>query len=153
MLQEGVKVYLIFNSDRVFYVTISEVKETEKKTWIRFAEDGVTQERPLHKEVIVAVDPEEETEDDDELDELIDAPVYYRDVLIGRLDSYFYNNAQYVLEVETEPGIRLLVPYVDFFVQIQAASPAGIYLQNADSLLESCGLGIEAGTIRLLHAD
>ncbi|HNX37536.1 MAG TPA: hypothetical protein PKI15_04180 [Candidatus Cloacimonadota bacterium] len=151
LLKTGEEVYLIFNSDRVFYVTISDVKETENKTWIRFAEDGVVEERPQHKEVTVAIPDDEETDEDDDLEDLLGCPVYYGEVRIGKLQSYFFNNAQNVLEIETDQGIILMIPAVDYFIESMDSS--GIMLRNAESLLETSGLGIRNGILTGIDAD
>ena len=52
-------VYLIFNSDRVFFVTISEIEETGRKLRIKFAEDGIDEERQKHREVKIAIPKQE----------------------------------------------------------------------------------------------
>ena len=63
--------YLIFNSDRVFFVTISEKKASNKRLWIKFLEDGIAEERKKAAEVIIATYFEED-DDEDELDWLMD---------------------------------------------------------------------------------
>ena len=47
-------VYLIFNSDRVFFVTICERNVSDRKVRVRFVEDGIAEERN-HREVIIAI--------------------------------------------------------------------------------------------------
>ncbi|PKN74518.1 MAG: hypothetical protein CVU49_07875 [Candidatus Cloacimonetes bacterium HGW-Cloacimonetes-2] len=135
LLQELDEVFLIFNSDRVFYVSISELKETDKKIWIKFREDGIRQERQKHREVILAVAPEDMESEDDELDALIGAIVLHQGKQIGTLRSYFHNNAQYVLEIESSDEQELLVPFVDHFVSSADAEAAVIELTNLEELI------------------
>lgn len=131
------EVYLIFNSDRVFYVSISDTKLTDKKQWIRFKEDGVIEERRLHKEALVAIDPEILDNQAEELDIYLEAPVIYQGKPIGSLRSFFYNGAQYVLEIEMEDGRELLVPLVDYYLVSLCQEPPQIELQNLQSLLDN----------------
>ena len=49
------EIYLIFNSDRVFYVTISDRKESDRKTWIKLLEDGISEEQKKSREVLIAM--------------------------------------------------------------------------------------------------
>jgi len=132
--------FLIFNSDRVFFVSIQDIKTCDKKTWIKFNEDGIETERDLHKEVIIAIDRfDEEDEDDPELellDSLIDATVYFMDKELGRLDDYFYNGAQYVLVIKAADDTEILVPFVDHFVVPAEQNATKIVLRNAKQLLE-----------------
>ena len=147
-LSPGVEVYLIFNSDRVFYVTICDIRESDKKLWVKFAEDGIAEERPLHKEAIVAIYDEQTDEDSSELDVLIGCSVIFEGVSIGSLETYFHNGAQYVLEVKTTLNSELLIPYVDYYVEGTIATPPTILLQNAYALLEAEGLKLEAGGLQ-----
>ena len=133
---EDVKsVFLIFNSDRVFYVTICERKVKDQKILVRFAEDGIEAERRLHKETIVAIDPVD-LEDDDTLDYLLGYRVIFKEQDLGEVRDYFHNNAQYVLEIEMPDGSELLVPFVDRYVQAELDDPKVIVLQNVQDLID-----------------
>jgi len=147
-LSSGLEVYLIFNSDRVFYVTICDIRESDNKIWVKFSEDGVAEERPLHKEAVVAIYNDDADEESPELDYLIGASVIFEGLSIGSLESYFHNGAQYVLEVQTILDSELLIPYVDYYVEATIATPPTILLQNATALLEAEGLKVEAGSLQ-----
>lgn len=126
-------VFLIFDSDRVFYVTISERKVSDKKMLVRFREDGIAEERSLSREAIIALEPD--TGDDDGPDRLIGYTVQHAGAEIGILTDYFHNNAQYVLVIESPSGGEILVPYVDHFVESVIDAARVIELRNADGLI------------------
>lgn len=128
-------VFLIFNSHRVFYVTISERKLQDQKILVRFAEDGINAERRLHKETILAIDPLEMSEDDS-LDHLLGYRVIFEKQDLGVVRNYFHNNAQYVLEIEMPCGNELLVPFVDHFVQTVMDAPKVIALKEVQDLID-----------------
>ncbi|MDP2172601.1 MAG: hypothetical protein Q8M98_05765 [Candidatus Cloacimonadaceae bacterium] len=148
VFMETDEVFLIFNSDRVFYVTISEREFSDRKIWIRFAEDGIDIERGLHKEVILAIENIETDEDDDQMDELIGYDVIFSGIRIGRVKDYFHNNAQYVLEIETELGIQILLPYVDYFVGNEDEEHRQLIVQNVESILDSNDLVLGSSGLR-----
>jgi len=128
------EVYLIFNSDRVFYVTISERKVSDKKIMVRFAEDGIEEERRQHRETLIALEPQELDEDED-LDKLLGYEVLADGKRLGEIKDYFHNNAQYVLVISTVDGRELLVPYVDYYVQALIPDPGVLMLVNAEPLV------------------
>jgi 16S rRNA processing protein RimM len=127
-------VFLIFNSDRVFYVTISERKVFDRKLWIRFAEDGIAEERARHKEAIIAIEPFEEQ--DEGPDVLIGYTVIHEGVPVGTLMDYFYNNAQYVLVIQSPDGKEILVPFVEHFIAQTIDAARVIELRNASGLID-----------------
>lgn len=131
-------VFLIFKSDRVFYVTISERKVSDKKIMVRFAEDGIDQERRLHRETLIALEPEL-LDEDEGLDHLLGYEVLADNKRLGEITDYFHNNAQYVLVITTVDGKELLVPYVDYYVQTEIPDPGVLVLVNAETLLEALG--------------
>jgi len=128
-------VYLIFNSDRVFYVTISERKQSDKKTWVKFREDGIAEEQPKHKDVLLAIASEAEEYEAEELDELIGYKVIFADEVLGEIQDYFYNGAQQVLQISDAQKPELLVPYVEYYVQAVLPELQRIVLQNAEGLI------------------
>lgn len=134
--------FLIFNSDRVFFVTISDCKTVDKKTYIRFQEAGIDEERPLHKEVIIAIDAISATDDDPDSEEFVELSsmlgftVIHEDICIGTLEDFFFNNAQYVLIIKTEAGKEILVPYVPYFVSAVVRTMQMLFLQNATELID-----------------
>jgi ribosomal 30S subunit maturation factor RimM len=139
-----VELYLIFEENRVFYVTISDRKQCEKKTWVRFAEDGIAEERKLHRETILAIadDPEEEDQDS-----LLGLDVVYQDKLLGCVVDVFFNGAQDVLVISTALDTELMVPYVEHYLAEPVAGSDVIYLNNMDDLLAANGLVFQDGVL------
>lgn len=126
-------IYLIFNSDRVFFVTISERDFSDRKLRLKFAEDGIAEERKLHREVLLAIPSVPEPEE--EPDTLIGFTVVFQDREVGKVADYFHNNAQYVLVVASSDGTEHLIPLVDYYVSEVIPDPGVIVLANAESLL------------------
>ncbi len=140
VLSEITNCFLIFSSNRVFYVTITDHKTVDKKTFIRFADDGIEEERCQHKEVLIAIDELESSEEDisssQELDQMIGFTVIHENVELGVLEDYFFNNAQFVLQVRSTAGKEILVPYVDYYISTVIREMHSIFLQNASSLID-----------------
>lgn len=130
------ELYLIFNSDRVFFVTISERKQSDKKSWVKFREDGIASEQPKHKDVIIAIPAVAEEVQASGLDYLLGYQVIYAGEVLGLVEDYFYNGAQQVLQVEDESGHELLIPFVDYYVEAVLNDLRSIMLQNATGLIE-----------------
>lgn len=129
-------VFLIFKSDRVFYVTISERKVSDKKIMVRFAEDGIDTERRLHRETLIAIEPEL-LAGDEGLDHLLGFGVLHGDTPVGTVTDYFHNNAQFVLVINTLDDRELLVPYVNHYVQAVLPDPGVVVLINAQTLFDA----------------
>lgn len=127
-------VFLIFNSDRVFYVSISEREVSENKIMIRFAQDGIAEERRLHREAIIAIEPDI-LEEDSGLDYLLDWEVLFEDQALGKISDYFFNNAHYVIVVRTVDERELLVPWVDYYIQAEMPNLKVVLLANLQPLL------------------
>lgn len=132
-LAETKEIFLIFNSDRVFFVTISDRDISDRKLRLKFAEDGIAEERKLHREVILALQPEED--ENEEPEELLGYTVVFQDREVGKVTDFFHNNAQYVLVLTSPDGAEILIPLVDHFVSEIIADPGVIVLINAESLL------------------
>jgi len=84
------ELYLIFNSDRVFFVTISERMRQGNKTWIKLREDGVSEELYLHKDAVIGI---EETEQDTEapsLNYLVGYQVLFAGEELGIVEDFFF---------------------------------------------------------------
>ncbi len=134
LLAETDEIYLIFNSDRVFFVTICDRDISDRKLRLKFAEEGIDKERKLHREVILALQTgEDET---DEPDELLGFTVVFANREVGKVKDYFHNNAQYVLVVSGSDGVEFLIPFVDYYIGEVIPDPGVIVLINAESLLE-----------------
>ncbi len=135
VFEDAKNVFLIFNSDRVFYVTISERKTTDSIILVRFAEDGIATERSRHKEALIAVDPTI-LQEDETLDHLIGYKALFAEQDLGEVRDYFHNNAQYVLVIELKDGQELLVPFVDHFVTAVLDDPKVIVLDDVQDLID-----------------
>ena len=133
ILAETSEIFLIFNSDRVFFVTISDRDISDRKLRLKFAEDGIAEERKLHHEVILALHSEEDEAEEPE--ELMGYTVVFQDREVGQVTDYFHNNAQYVLVLTAPDGAELMIPLVDHFVSEIIPDPGVIVLINAESLL------------------
>jgi ribosomal 30S subunit maturation factor RimM len=135
-LLTGLKeVFLIFNSDRVFFVTICDRDLNDRKFKVRFAEDGVFEERRRHKEVILAVPTMTENNEDDP-EYILGFSVIYQEREIGKISDYFHNNAQYVLVIEQPDQQELMVPMVPHFIADILPSAKAILMINLDELIE-----------------
>lgn len=139
-----VDLYLIFEENRVFYVTISDRKQIGKKTFVRFAEDGIAEERKLHRETILAIADENGDEHEDSLEGL---DVVFEDSLLGCVVDVFYNGAQDVLVIATALDTELLVPYVEHYLAPREAGSDVIFLRNMEDLLRANGLALEANVL------
>lgn len=128
------EVYLIFNSDRVFFVSISDRDISDRKLRLKFAEDGIAEERKLHREVILALQPEED-EASDEPDRLLGYTAIFQGREIGKVTDYFHNKAQYVLVLTAAGGREILIPLVERYVSEIIPDPGVIVLENAEGLL------------------
>ncbi len=134
VLAETDDIYLIFNSDRVFFVTISERDLSDRKLRLKFAEDGIAEERKLHKEVLLAIPSLPEPKEEEPVT-LMGFTVVFQGREVGIVQDYFHNNAQYVLVVKSASGEELLIPLVDYYVSEVIPDPGVIVLANAESLL------------------
>jgi len=145
-----VELYLIFEENRVFYVTISDRKDCDKKTWVRFAEDGIAEERKLHRETILAIADDADNEDDESL---LGQDVVYQDALLGCVVDVFFNGAQDVLVISTALDTELMVPHVDHYLAEQDSGSDVIYLKNMDDLLAANGLLFRDGELSLCENE
>lgn len=129
------ELYLIFNSDRVFYVTISERMRKDNKTWIKLKEDGVSEEQFLHKDVVIAIaDTAIETEETS-LNYLIGYQVIFAGEELGIVEDFFFNGAQDVLQIVDSKGTEYLVPFVDYYIDTVIDNLRCVILQNAVDLV------------------
>ncbi len=133
-LAETNEIFLIFNSDRVFFVSISDRDISDRKLRLKFAEDGIAEERKLHREVILALQPEED-EASDEPDRLLGYTAIFQGREIGKVTDYFHNKAQYVLVLTAAGGREILIPLVERYVSEIIPDPGVIVLENAEGLL------------------
>lgn len=130
------ELYLIFNSDRVFYVTISERKQSDKKLWVKFREDGIAEEQPKHKDVILAIAEAAAETEVSGLDALTGYRVISSDEVLGVVEGSFFNGAQHVLQIVDKDGCELLVPFVDHYIEAVMDKLKRIILHNAEGLID-----------------
>ena len=129
------ELYLIFNSDRVFYVTISERKIKDKKTWIKLKEDGIAEEQYLHKDVVIAIDAQDTESKGTSLDYLLGYQAIFADEEFGIIEDFFFNGAQQVLQIVDKNKIEYLVPFVDYYIDTILNNPGCVILKNALELI------------------
>ncbi|HNQ43874.1 MAG TPA: hypothetical protein PKI59_05565, partial [Candidatus Cloacimonadota bacterium] len=122
------------------YVTICDRKISDKKTWVRFREDGIAAERKLHHEVYLALRDLPESANQDEL---IGYTAVYAGVNLGTVEDYFYNGAQDVIVINSAMGSELLVPLVDYYLEQVLDANQVLFLKNLDDLLAVNGLIIQ----------
>lgn len=145
------KLYLIFEENRVFYLSISERKESGRDCWLMFAEDGVSQERKLHREAYIAIDAEE-IETDEDSGELLGSDVVWQDSILGCVVDVFDNGAHEVLVVNTALDIEIMIPFVEHYVRpCKAGEP--LILSNMTELLSASELSFSDGVLYEEDAD
>ncbi|MCB5245615.1 MAG: hypothetical protein RBR57_06205 [Candidatus Syntrophosphaera sp.] len=127
-------VYLIFNSDRVFFVTISEREESGRKLRIKFAEDGIDEERRKHREAIIAIPRQENKESFPE--SVLGYTASFEGNMVGKITGYFHNNAQYVLEITDNQNEEILIPWVEHFIGEIDSNKEELILLNMNELLD-----------------
>jgi len=127
-------VYLIFNCDRVFFVTISEIEESGRKLRIKFAEDGIDEERQKHREVKIAIPRQEAKESLPE--SVIGFSSFYAGRSLGKVTDFFHNNAQYVLEITDNQDEKILIPWVEHYIGKIDYDKEELTLLNMDELLD-----------------
>nr|MDK2850721.1 rRNA processing protein RimM [Candidatus Cloacimonadota bacterium] len=147
-----VDLYLIFEENRVFYVTISDRKQSDKKTLVKFAEDGVAEERRLHKEVILAIEDQDYQEEEEDIS-FIGLDVVYNEQMLGCVVDKFFNGAQDVLVISTALDVEIMVPMVDYYLSSLPEPEGVIFLQNMEELLFASGLKMEAGQLMALEDE
>ena len=138
--------YLIFEKDRVFYVTISDRKTCDKKLWVKFLEDGIAAERKRHREVYLAIDAED-LPSEGTSERYLGLDVAYEDTLIGCVAEVFYNGAHDVLVVATALDEDILIPAVKHYLLPESDPYQALRLQNMDDLLDVSGFCIRAGCL------
>lgn len=130
------EIYLIFDRDRVFFVTITDKKISDRKLWIRFAEDGVAEERNRHKDVMLAITDEDVEDELDNLDHLVGYNVLIGSEQLGAVTGYFSNSAQNVLQISDQQGVEIMVPFVPHYIEAVLDAQRCVLLANAEALVE-----------------
>ena len=132
--------FLIFSSNRVFYVTVVESKTVGPRDYVRFLEDGIAEECMKIAKVTVAMTEADlaEFEDEEDVTSLFGYKVLYQDAIIGEVADAMINPLQSVLIIALEDGRELLVPDVDHYIEAVNRPDKIIYMQNLELLLEVC---------------
>lgn len=132
--------FLVFSSHRVFYVTVVEKKTTGNRTYLKFREDGIAEECIKHPKVLLAMDPDDLTEfdEDTEISYLYGYAVHFMDEHIGTVADALINPMQAVLIIDLNDGRELLVPSVPQYICAVDRQSGIIYMQNLEELLEIC---------------
>jgi len=132
--------FLIFSSNRVFYVTVVETKTVGQRSYLRFKEDGINEECKKTAKVIVALAEDDlqnvVTEEDDR--NLTGFKVHFQDSILGEVSDVMLNPMQSVLIITLNDGRELLVPNVSHYVDNIDRQLKMIFLQNLELLLEVC---------------
>jgi len=132
--------FLIFDSDRVFFVSVVESKIKGKRTYLRFREDGIAEECNKHAKIIVALAPEDlaDLQMPEQTENLIGYSVWFKNEEIGILEASLKGTMQSVFSVKLHDGRELLVPNVSYYVSLIDNEAKQIILKNAEQLLEIC---------------
>lgn len=132
--------FLIFSSNRVFFVTVVETKTVCQRHYLRFKEDGIAEECNTVPKVFVAMseDDLEGFTDDDDVTSLFGFKVHYQDSIIGEVTDAMINPMQSVLVVTLEEARELLVPNVEHYIFSIDRQSRIIYMQNLELLIELC---------------
>jgi len=132
--------FLVFNSDRVFFVTVDDTKTFGKRMYYHFQEDGVAEEFRKVRETRIALAKDDlATSEDEHLPELLtDFQVSYQDEIIGRVSDALINPMQSVMVIILNDGRELLVPQVEHYVKAVDGQSRIVYVVNLELLLELC---------------
>lgn len=129
------EVYLIFESDRVFFVSITNKKKSDKKLWIKFGEDGIDTERSKHREVILAIREDRIGTADIPHSHLSGYQVICGESVLGVVQDHFSNGAQEVLVIIEPSGCEILIPEVPHYIQAILHEQQTVILHNAEDLI------------------
>lgn len=140
VLNQLQKCFLIFNSHRVFFVTVSEIVKKGRRLYLRFEDDGIDDEVMINPNPIIAIDREDlpVSEESDRLGQYFGYRVSFQDSIIGELSGAIENSMQSVLIIGLLDGRELMVPYVDQYVRDIDNRHKTIELINIEQLLEIC---------------
>jgi ribosomal 30S subunit maturation factor RimM len=140
LLNQIQECFLIFDSNRVFFVTVEDRKTVANRFYLKFAEDGIKEESRRAKDIVVAVgnDQSELFSAADETEYLFGYDVYYQDDLFGKVEDAILSPMQAVLVIRLNDDRELLVPRVSYYVSGIDRKSKAVYTQNLESLLAVC---------------
>ncbi|MBN2829397.1 MAG: hypothetical protein JXR56_03635 [Candidatus Cloacimonetes bacterium] len=128
--------YLIFNSDRVFYVTLDKIKQYQGKLYLKFIEDGIVEELEIVQKALVLIEKEQYQEIEGQSISLIDYTVIFREQEIGTVQEIMEDSFQDRIIVELFDGKEVIIPDVEHFISKKDAEKKLLYTQNIEELLE-----------------
>ncbi len=136
---ENPDVFLIFDKDIVFYVTIDRIREAGKKSFLHFAEDGVIEAIRNAGKTEVAY-PEDEyrkmyVSEENQYDPR-DMKAVFNEEVIGTIEDYLENPGQRVLIIISEDGKEILVPEVEAYVEWVDYDKRIMYFRNIQELID-----------------
>lgn len=139
IFHEHPDVFLIFDKDIVFYVTIDHIREEGKKIFLHFAEDGVidalknagTTEVAYPRDDLKRINASE-----DDLYDPIEMKAVFEGQIIGVVEDTLENPGQRVLIILTETGKEIMVPEVDAFIERIDEAEKTIYFHDIRELME-----------------
>ncbi|HNW99830.1 MAG TPA: hypothetical protein PLE74_03555 [Candidatus Cloacimonadota bacterium] len=132
-------VFLIFDKDIVFYVTIDRLREEGKKIFLHFVEDGVIDalknagitELAYPRDDLRRTGALEEDESDP-----TDMKAMFEGQMIGMIEDYFDNPGQRVLILTLNDGKEIMIPEVDAFIERIDEKERIIYFKDIRELME-----------------
>jgi ribosomal 30S subunit maturation factor RimM len=128
-------IFLVFPDHRVRYVTIDKVATTRKNRF-RILETEVLEEMKNLKNVTVMLDQETWSRVNNEITGfLFNYKVEYKDKIIGKITTSFWNKEQLILVVKTNQH-EFMVPKVPEFVSQIEEKQKLIVLKNIDELMQ-----------------
>lgn len=133
--------FLIFSSDRVFFVTVDGYKSLGRREYLHFKEDGIDTETTKHLNVRVAMVEEDLNgleEEKDDIESIYGFNAWFAGERIGTVSYAMINPMQSILVIELANGKELLVPHVEYFIQDIDINNDIVILQNIEGLLDLC---------------
>ncbi len=132
------KFFLIFNSDRVFYVTLDKIKFHQNKFYLRFVEDGIIEELENFRKPRVMIEKEfyYQSEGDTEYHRVTEYKVSFKGEEIGIVEEIWEDGFQDRLIVVLNDGRDVIIPDVEQYVERKDSKLRTVFLKNVEELLE-----------------
>lgn len=128
-------IFLVFQDNRVRYVTVEETTKKGQKDYIKILEREVIEEAVKLNNVKICLPPEY-FEDDDDLDfNPLSFTVDFNGTKYGQIKDYFLTPAYLVFVIDFE-GKEIMIPDVDKYVKEYDLDEEIIYFQNIRELAE-----------------
>lgn len=139
ILNQLTECYLIFDSNRVFFVTVEDKKSVGNRIYLKFLEDGIDAEYRKPGQTAIALE-EDDLDDftEDDVSDLFGYEVSFEGDIIGKVEAAIINPLQAVLIIRLQDGRELMVPSVSQFVASVDSQKKIVWMQNLEQLLEIC---------------